>query len=171
MSTPPRPEPFAARLHILPRLLRRPQRAMVRLLRGYFTRAPGWVLLTTRGRTTGLDREVLMPCERTSDTIILISTYGWQSNWIRNIRKDPHVRVTCAGWVLPGSAEVIEDVEAKRALVTAHPFFAAMPVAPLHAVLRTILRPLLILFLRWWVTSRPMVVIRRADAPAGTGER
>lgn len=40
-------EPFAARLHFMPMALRRPQNALVRVLRRYFERAPGWVLLTT----------------------------------------------------------------------------------------------------------------------------
>lgn len=74
-------EPFAARLHFIPRALRGPQNTLVRLLRGYFERAPGWVLLTTRGRNTGLPREILLPCERSSEGLILISTYGWRSNW------------------------------------------------------------------------------------------
>jgi hypothetical protein len=52
-------EPLAARLHFIPRALRTPQGALVRRFRRYFEQAPGWVLLTTRGRKTGLPREVL----------------------------------------------------------------------------------------------------------------
>ncbi len=160
-----RPEPRAARLHWIPRTIRPLQGGLVRLLRYYFERAPGWVLLTTRGRKTGLPREVLMPCERTADAIILISTYGFRSDWIRNIERDPHVQVTCGGWVLPGRADIIEDLDAKRALLSAHPFFPAMPVAPLHLLLRVLLRPLLVLFLRRWVRPRPVVVVRAARTP------
>lgn len=158
--TPSKPEPFAARLHWIPRALRRPQTAVVGRLRYYFERAPGWVLLTTRGRKTGMPREVLLPCERASDAIILISTYGWRSDWLRNLQRDPQVRVTCAGWVLAGRAEIIEDRAAKRAIISAHPFFAAMPVAPVHLLLRALLRPLLVLLLRRWVVPRPIVLIR-----------
>ena len=159
--------PFAARLHWIPRAIRPVQAAIVRLFRGYFERAPGWVLLTTTGRRSGLAREVLLPCERTRDALIVISTYGWQSNWIRNLRRNPRVRVTCAGWVLPAEAEVLEDIEAKRALVSAHPFFPPAPFAVLNFLHRTLLRPLWIPYLRWWVTSRPVVVIRprRETAP------
>jgi len=57
----PTREPFAARLHFVPRTLRRPHAWLVRVLRGYFERAPGWVILTTRGRRTGLPREVAPP--------------------------------------------------------------------------------------------------------------
>ena len=157
-------EPFAARLHFLPRSIRPLHAAMVRLLRRYFERAPGWVLLTTTGRRTGLPREVLLPCERSRDTLIVISTYGSQSDWIRNIRRDPRVQVTCAGWVLRAQAEIVEDIEAKRALISAHPFFPLAPFAVLNLLHRTVLRPVWLPFLRWWVTLRPVVVIRPEDA-------
>jgi deazaflavin-dependent oxidoreductase (nitroreductase family) len=160
-AAPPTREPFAARLHFVPRALRRPHAWLVRALRGYFERAPGWVILTTRGRRTGLPREVLLPCERTPDALIVISTYHWRSDWIRNLRDDPRVSVTCAGWIIPARAEVIEDPAAKRALISAHPFFPAAPFVVVHAVLRTILRPLLLPWMRRWVAPRPLVVIRR----------
>ena len=153
-------EPFAARLHFIPVAIRWPQTALVRLFRHYFERAPGWVLLTTTGRKTGLPREVLLPCERSSDAVIVISTYGWRSHWIRNLKRDPRVRITAGGWVLSGRAEVIEDLEKKHAIVSADPFFPPAPFAVVHAVLRTLLRPLLVRFLRRWVSPRPIVVIR-----------
>jgi deazaflavin-dependent oxidoreductase (nitroreductase family) len=153
-------EPFGARLHAITRITNGVQRVLVRVFRRYFERAPGWVLLTTRGRTTGLPREVLLPCERFGDGLLVISTYARRSNWIRNIARDPVVQVTCAGWVLPGRAEIVDDVDAKRALVSAHPFFAPAPVIPINTIHVTLLRPLLIAFLRRWVTHRPVVVVR-----------
>src|SRR5437867_7096888 len=141
-------EPLAAHFHFLPRALKRVHATLSRLLRGYFERAPGWVLLTTRGRRTGLAREVLLPCARSKDTILVISTYGWRSDWIRNLRKDPRVRVARYGGSLVARAEVIEDVPRKRALVSAHPFFPAAPFAIVHALALTVLRPLLVAFLR-----------------------
>jgi deazaflavin-dependent oxidoreductase (nitroreductase family) len=153
-------EPFAARLHFIPRSIRRFQGAIVRRFRRYFERAPGWVLLTTTGRRTGLAREVLLPCERTRDAMIVISTYGWRSDWMRNIGRDARVRVTCAGWVVDARAEVVEDLAAKRSVVSAHPFFAPAPFLLLDVIHRTVLSPLTVAFLRWWVTLRPVVVIR-----------
>jgi F420H(2)-dependent quinone reductase len=82
----------------------------VRLLRRYFERAPGWVLVTTRGRKTGLPREVLLPCERSADAIVVISTYGWRSNWIRNMRKDPIAWLR--RWVTPRPVVVIRRAPA-----------------------------------------------------------
>jgi deazaflavin-dependent oxidoreductase (nitroreductase family) len=131
----------------------------VRLLRSYFERAPGWVLLTTRGRKTGLPREVLLPCERSPEGLIVISTYGWRSNWIRNIQRSADVTITAGGWLLSGRAELVEVLEHKIQLVSRHPFFPAAPFTLVHAVLRTVLRPLLLLFLRRWVRPRPLVVV------------
>jgi deazaflavin-dependent oxidoreductase (nitroreductase family) len=132
---------------------------MVRVFRRYFERAPGWVILTTTGRKTGLLREVLLPCERGSDGLIVISTYGWRSHWIRNIRIQPEVRITCGGWVLSGRAEIIEDEERRLSIVSEDPFFPAAPFVLVHAVLRTLLRPLLVFLLRRWVAPRPIVLI------------
>jgi deazaflavin-dependent oxidoreductase (nitroreductase family) len=154
-----RREPRAAQLHFIPRAIKPLQDALVRWLRGYFERAPGWVLLTTTGRKTGLAREVLLPCERTADFLILISTYGRRSDWIRNLERDPRVTVTCGGWRISGLAEVVDDLARKRAIVTAHPFFAPAPFAVVHALLRTIFRPLLVAFLRAWVAPRPIVLV------------
>ncbi len=144
------------------------QSTLVRLLRRYFEHAPGWVLLTTTGRKTGLAREVLLPCERTRDFMIVISTYGRRSDWIRNVARNAAVSVTCAGWVLAAHAEIIDDLDVKRALVSAHPFFVPAPFGPLNALHRTVLRPLFVPFLRWWVTRRPLVVIRPNSSPLTT---
>lgn len=172
-----RREPLAAHLHFIPMLLRRPQNALVRLFRGYFERAPGWVLLSTRGRKTGLPREVLLPCERSADALIVISTYGWRSHWIRNLAREPRVEVSCGGWTLSGRAEIVEDEEQKRSIIADHPFCPAAPFVWVHAVLRTLLRPLLVLLLRRWVGPRPIVLIwprkivlpeDERDAPAPT---
>ena len=152
-------EPLVARFYFVTRFTSRLQALLVRLLRRYFVRAPGWILLTTRGRRTGLPREVLLPCERFQDGILVISTYDRRSNWIRNIERNPAVQITSAGWVLPARAEIVDDLETKRALVTAHPFFPPAPVFPLNLIHITLLRPLTIAFLRRWVVHRPVILI------------
>jgi deazaflavin-dependent oxidoreductase (nitroreductase family) len=157
-----RPEPIAARLHFIPRALRGAHRTLIAMFRNYFERAPGWVLLTTRGRKTGLPREVLLPCARTDDTIVVMSTYGERSDWMRNLRKDPLVSVSHRGRILPARAEVVEDLPRKREIVTRHPFFAPAPFLIVHAIALTVLRPFVILFLRRWVTPRPVVLLHVA---------
>lgn len=158
---------FAERLHFIPRLIRYPQSVLVRLFRNYLEHAPGWVLLTTKGRKSGLPREVLLPCERFDACVLVISTYGWRSNWIRNIRHHANVRVTCAGSISDGRAEIIEALDRKQALLSAHPFFVPFPTPFLNLLHRTVLRPLWLPFLRWWVRRRPVVVIHVFDASGG----
>jgi len=152
-------EPFAAKLHFIPRAMRRLQAGLVKLLRGYFSRAPGWVLLTAVGRRTGLPRETLLPCVRADGEIIVISTYGWRSDWIRNLRANPEVELTRDGVVVSGRAEVVEDLARKREIVSQHPFVPFAPFKMVHAVALSLLRPVLVAGLRRWVTPRPVVVI------------
>ncbi|HKM99718.1 MAG TPA: nitroreductase family deazaflavin-dependent oxidoreductase [Candidatus Binataceae bacterium] len=140
--------------------MRRVQAALVNAQRDYFSRAPGWVLLTTTGRRTGLPRETLLPCARSDNHVFLISTYGWQSDWVRNLRKSPEVKVTCNGVVVSGHAEVIEALDQKTQIVSEHPFVSFAPFELVHAVALTAMRSLLVAFLRRWVASRPVVVIR-----------
>ncbi|MGD0673226.1 MAG: nitroreductase family deazaflavin-dependent oxidoreductase [Candidatus Binatus sp.] len=156
-----RVEPFAAKLHFIPRSLRPVQAAIVNSQRDYFSHAAGWVLLTTTGRRTGLPRETLLPCVRSDNHIYLISTYGWQSDWIRNLRKNPKVKVTCNGEVVAGHGKMIEKLDDKIRIVSEHPFFAPAPFELVNAVaLSPAMRPLLVAFLRRWVASRPVVAIR-----------
>jgi len=156
-----RVEPFAAKLHFIPRSLRPVQAAIVNSQRDYFSHAAGWVLLTTTGRRTGLPRETLLPFVRSDNHIYLISTYGWQSDWIRNLRKNPKVKVTCNGEVVAGHGKMIEKLDDKIRIVSEHPFFAPAPFELVNAVaLSPAMRPLLVAFLRRWVASRPVVAIR-----------
>ena len=155
--------PFAERLHFIPRLVRYPHSVLVRLFRNYFEHAPGWVLLTTKGRKSGLPREVLLPCERFDACVLVISTYGWRSNWVRNVQCQPKVRVTWAGSTADGRAEIIESVGTRQAVVSAHPFFVPFPIHFLNVLHRTVLRPLWVPVLRWWVRCRPLVVIHVSE--------
>jgi deazaflavin-dependent oxidoreductase (nitroreductase family) len=159
MTQNARSEPFAAKLHFIPRAIRGLQTGLVNRFRGYFSHAPGWVLLGTIGRRTGLPRETLLPCVRADGTVIVISTYGSRSDWIRNLRKNPAVKVTRDGAVVSGRAEVVEDLAKKRALVSEHPFFAPAPFKIVNAIALGVFRPALVAFLRRWVTVRPIVVI------------
>jgi deazaflavin-dependent oxidoreductase (nitroreductase family) len=147
-----------ARFHFIGRALARPQARIVRLLHGYFARAPQFVLLTTRGRRSGLPREVLLPCVRTSDTIVVYSTYGERSNWMRNLRCDPHAQVTAAGHLLPARAEIIDDVIRRQTIAAEHPMLGIgaffVTSGPLIELLRPLLRPLF----RWWSKKRALVI-------------
>lgn len=152
-------EPFAAKLHFITRPVGRLNALRLRLASSYYRRSPGWVVLTTIGRRTGLPRQTLLPCGRRDGEIVVISTYGWRSDWIRNLRKDPHVTVTRDGAVMSGIAEVVEDLERKRRIVTENPL-VIFPFAIVRAIAFGPMRPVTTAFLRRWVTSRPVVVIR-----------
>ncbi len=105
---------------------------------------------------------------------MVISTYGWRSHWLRNIQHDADVTITTGGWVLSGHAVLVESLDAKIRLVSEYPLFPAAPVAPVHAVLRTALRPLLVWVLRRWVRPRPLVIVHPisliSPAPHAAGE-
>jgi deazaflavin-dependent oxidoreductase (nitroreductase family) len=150
-------------LHFLTPLWRRPQRAFVAVFRRYFARAPDWLVLTTRGRRTGLPREVLLPCRRVEDGVIVLSAYGHRSDWIRNLLASPRGRITCAGRLRDVRAEVIEERAQKRALLWKDPFLLPMPFAIVQALAWTILRPLYFALAWPIVASRPLVLLRPCD--------
>jgi hypothetical protein len=63
---------------------------------------------------------------------------------VRNIQRSADVTITAGGWLLSGRAELVEALERKVELVSRYPFFPAAPFVPVHAALRTVLRPLLL---------------------------
>jgi len=101
----------------------------------------------------------LLPCSRRGGEVVVVSTYGWRSDWIRNLRKDPAVKVTRYGATVDGVAEVVEDVERKREIISEAPVIVP-PFAIVRAIAFGPMRPLTTALLRRWVTSRPVVVIR-----------
>jgi len=152
-------EPFTAKLHFITRPVSRLNATRIRLARNYYLRSAGWVVLTTTGRRTGLPRQTLLPCGRRDGEIVVVSTYGWRSDWIRNLRKNPRVKVSSDGAEVSGVAEVVADLERKRQIISENPF-----VMPPFAIVRAIafgpMRAVTTALLRRWVTSRPVVVIR-----------
>jgi deazaflavin-dependent oxidoreductase (nitroreductase family) len=166
---PPR-EPFAARLHGFALLVQRPQRALIAWLRRHLARAPHWVLLTTRGRKTGLPREVLLPCARANGRVLVISTYARRAAWLRNIEACCAVTITSDGESIGASAAIIDDLARKHALVEELPFVPLAPWLFVHRLARGALRPLALPWLRRWVANRPVVLIEaRNDARGRPG--
>jgi deazaflavin-dependent oxidoreductase (nitroreductase family) len=156
-------------LHFLTPLWRRPQRAFVALFRRYFDRAAGWVVLTTRGRRTGLPREVLLPCRRIEHDVLVLSAYGHRSDWMRNLVKNPRVSVTCNGRDRSARAEIIEEVARRRALLWKDPFSLPAFFAILQALSWTLLRP--VFFVLAWsiVRSRPLVLMHLEETDDDQG--
>jgi len=67
------------------------------------------LLLTTRGRKSGLPRVTPLVYEQQGDTIIVASARGPSADWLRNIQSDPRVRARAAGREFLGTAEVVLD--------------------------------------------------------------
>jgi deazaflavin-dependent oxidoreductase (nitroreductase family) len=157
-----KPEPWAARLHFVARAIRRPQEALVQRFRRDVERSRDWVLLTTRGRRTGLPREVLLPCARDGRRVLVVSTYGRRSAWIRNLEACPEVVLTVRGERIAGRAEIVDDLARKHALAAELPFLPLAPLGIAQALARGMLRRPAVAWLQRWVTPRPVVLIEIA---------
>jgi deazaflavin-dependent oxidoreductase (nitroreductase family) len=73
----------------------------------------GLAILETRGRTSHRPRRTPVGNGRQGDTFWIIAEHGERAGFVRNIRRDPHVRVRLRlglryRWV-PGIAEVLPD--------------------------------------------------------------
>lgn len=75
------------------------------------------MLLTTRGRTSGLPRTGAVSFMRVDDHFIVFSGWGVGSNWFRNIRINPEVMLTVGRRRLRGTARLVEDPDRRRALM------------------------------------------------------
>ena len=53
----------------------------------------GFILLTVTGRRSGKPYQRPMRAVRRGDTFYAVATLGKRSDWLRNVRKDPRVRI------------------------------------------------------------------------------
>lgn len=72
-------------------------------------RLPGQTLLETTGRVSGLPRRTPVGGRRTGDSFWLVSEFGERSQYVRNIRADPRVRVRLRGRWYRGTAHLLPD--------------------------------------------------------------
>lgn len=82
------------------------------------TRVPGQVLLETTGRSSGLPRRTPVGGRRTGEVFWLVSEYGERSQYVRNIRADPRVRVRIRGRWHSGTARLLPEDDARARLRT-----------------------------------------------------
>ncbi|EGX60449.1 hypothetical protein SZN_07432 [Streptomyces zinciresistens K42] len=92
-----------------------------RVINPVLRRLPGQTLLETTGRVSGLPRRTPVGGRREGDSFWLVSEFGERSQYIRNIRADPRVRVRIRGRWHTG---------------TAHPLPGDDPVARLRGLPR-----------------------------------
>ncbi|MFG3250638.1 nitroreductase family deazaflavin-dependent oxidoreductase [Streptomyces sp. NPDC048187] len=83
--------------------------AFQRRLNAVVRRLPGQTLLETTGRVSGLPRRTPVGGRRTGDSFWLVSEFGERSQYVRNIRADPRVRVRLQGRWYPGTAHLLPD--------------------------------------------------------------
>jgi deazaflavin-dependent oxidoreductase (nitroreductase family) len=72
-------------------------------------RVPGWALLETTGRRTGLPRQTPVGDGLDGATFWVVSEHGRRSAYVRNIEADPRVRVRVRGRWRTGTAYLMPD--------------------------------------------------------------
>ena len=78
------------------------------------------VLLTHTGRNSGRPRRVVVEItrlDRASRTLYILSGWGEQSNWVRNIQKTPDVLVQVGLREWPATASRLDAAQAERELL------------------------------------------------------
>ncbi|MFI6657490.1 nitroreductase/quinone reductase family protein [Streptomyces sp. NPDC050523] len=83
--------------------------AFQRRLNAVMRRLPGHTLLETTGRTSGLARRTPVGGRRVGDSFWLVSEFGERSQYVRNIKADPRVRVRLHGRWYTGTAHLLPD--------------------------------------------------------------
>ena len=78
----------------------------------------GWALLETTGRRSGRPRRVPVGDGLRDDTFWIVAEHGCHADYVRNIERDPRVRVKVRGRWRTGTAHVLPD-EDPRALLRA----------------------------------------------------
>ncbi|CAL9454536.1 hypothetical protein SUDANB58_02521 [Streptomyces sp. enrichment culture] len=72
-------------------------------------RLPLQTVLETTGRVSGLPRRTPVGGRRVGDSFWLVSEFGERSQYVRNIRADPRVRVRIKGRWHTGTAHPLPD--------------------------------------------------------------
>ncbi|PZG94201.1 nitroreductase family deazaflavin-dependent oxidoreductase [Streptomyces sp. NTH33] len=80
-----------------------------RVVNPVLRRLPLQTVLETTGRTSGLPRRTPVGGRRVGDSFWLVSEFGERSQYVRNIRADPEVRVRIRGRWHEGTAYLLPD--------------------------------------------------------------
>ncbi|MBZ6134199.1 nitroreductase family deazaflavin-dependent oxidoreductase [Streptomyces olivaceus] len=126
-NSQPQPQPDARSKSPGPEKKYRNVTALQRRLNAVMRRLPGQTLLETTGRVSGLPRRTPVGGRREGDSFWLVSEFGERSQYIRNIRADPRVRVRIRGRWHPGTAHLLPDDD-PRARLRRLPRFNSMAV-------------------------------------------
>lgn len=80
-----------------------------RIVNPLMRRSPLQTLLETTGRVSGLPRRTPVGGRRIGDSFWLVSEFGERSQYVRNIRADPRVRVRVRGRWHTGTAHPLPE--------------------------------------------------------------
>lgn len=83
--------------------------ALQRRLNPVMRRLPLQTVLETTGRSSGLPRRTPVGGKRIGDSFWLVSEFGERSQYVRNIKADPRVRVRIRGRWHQGTAHLMPD--------------------------------------------------------------
>jgi deazaflavin-dependent oxidoreductase (nitroreductase family) len=81
-------------------------------------KGPEFLFLTTRGRRSGLPREIEIWFTQRDGRYYVIAEHGERAQWVRNLQADPQVRVRVGAQVFAALARVLGPA-AEPALVAA----------------------------------------------------
>ncbi|MBV7696631.1 nitroreductase/quinone reductase family protein [Streptomyces sp. TRM70350] len=87
-----------------------------RVLNPVLRRLPLQTLLETTGRVSGLPRRTPVGGRRVGGSFWLVSEFGDRSQYVRNIRANPRVRVRLGGRWYEGTAHLLPDDDPKARL-------------------------------------------------------
>ncbi|HET7194544.1 MAG TPA: nitroreductase/quinone reductase family protein [Nocardioides sp.] len=102
------------KFHVVRFTQRRLMNPMVRgvLVRGW--RIPGYALLETTGRTSGLPRRTPVGDGLDGDTFWIVAEHGRRADYVRNIETNPRVRVLVRGRWRAGTAVPMPDDDTRE---------------------------------------------------------
>ncbi|MET9504057.1 nitroreductase/quinone reductase family protein [Streptomyces sp. NPDC006622] len=83
--------------------------AVQRRLNPFLRRLPFQTVIETTGRTSGLPRQTPVGGRRVGNVFWLVSEFGELSQYVRNIKADPRVRVRIGGRWHTGTAHLLPD--------------------------------------------------------------
>ncbi len=69
----------------------------------------GAALLETRGRRSGLPRRVPVGNGLRGRTFWVVTEHGWSADYVKNIQRDPHVRVKVGRRWRAGTAQILPE--------------------------------------------------------------
>jgi deazaflavin-dependent oxidoreductase (nitroreductase family) len=80
----------------------------------------GWALLETTGRRTGRARRVPLGDGLRGEHFWIVTEHGWAADYVRNIERDPRVRVKVGRRWYAGTAHILPDDDPRARLRWLH---------------------------------------------------